>query len=114
MKMPATRELDELLIEAQREVDAMLPHTPPIAPQPSATYRRDEWLRALGVPEARAAEVVKFVRLPSKRSVAFDRLVALGFLIDLQAREWICPDGARVSFNDFYYHGEEILMRHRR
>lgn len=54
-------EPDEFLLEAMREVDAMLPHTPPITPPaqaPTLTMRiRGLDLSTLRVPDARAAEV---------------------------------------------------------
>lgn len=50
-------EPDEFLLEAMREVDALTPACPPIAPQPSPTYRREEWLASLRVPDAPAAGV---------------------------------------------------------
>jgi hypothetical protein len=49
---------DEFLLEAMREVDALTPACPPIAPQPSPTWRRDEWLASLVPPDAPAAGVM--------------------------------------------------------
>jgi hypothetical protein len=52
VKGAADAQMDAFLLEAMREVDALTPACPPIAPPD-----RDEWLASLVVPDAGVAEV---------------------------------------------------------